>query len=224
MTRIGLTLCLCFPLVVACGGATDIDYQGPDGGEAGGAGGSGGSVANGGTGADGGSTAVGGSGGAVNGGSAGDAGAGNAGTGNAGAGGSPGGNGGDAGTGQGGGGNGGSAGTSQGGSGGSTMILCNTPMDCPPAPGGLPVQIDACCTPQGTCGVSSSFIGGGQCIEGGQPGTPSNECMGFSQGGFTLDGCCKPDGTCGVLDTFLGLGCVDPSQFGAPGGGGTCTP
>ena len=104
------------------------------------------------------------------------------------------------------------------------MIMCNDAGDCPPAPGGLPVQIDACCTPQGTCGVSSSFIGGGQCIEGGQPGTPSNECMGFSQGGFTLDGCCKPDGTCGILDTFLGLGCVDPSQFGAPGGGGTCTP
>ena len=123
-----------------------------------------------------------------------------------------------------GGGNGGVAGTAQGGSGGSTMIMCNDPGDCPPAPGGLPVQVDACCTPQGTCGVSSSLIGGGQCIEGGQPGQPSTECMDFSQGGFTLKGCCRPDGTCGILDTFLGLGCVDPSQFGAPGGGGTCTP
>jgi len=71
--------------------------------------------------------------------------------------------------------------------------------------------------------VSSSFIGGGQCVEGGQPGEPSSQCKGISQGGFTLAGCCKPDGTCGVLDTFLGLGCVDPAQFGGPGGG-TCTP
>ncbi|MCA9627766.1 MAG: hypothetical protein KC766_08875 [Myxococcales bacterium] len=218
MIRIGLSLCVCFSLAAAaCGGATDIDYQGPDAGDTGGVGADGGTA---GAGAQGGSDSVGGSG--ANGGDGGNGGS--AGAGAAGAGGSPGGNGGGAGTGQGGGGNGGVAGTAQGGSGGSTMIMCNDPGDCPPAPGGLPVQVDACCTPQGTCGVSSSLIGGGQCIEGGQPGQPSTECMDFSQGGFTLKGCCRPDGTCGILDTFLGLGCVDPSQFGAPGGGGTCTP
>ncbi len=109
----------------------------------------------------------------------------------------------------GGGGTGNVAGT--GASGGTGPVVCGGKV-CPPP--SVPIgQVDSCCAGS-KCGISSSMIGVGTCIELGQAGKLDPTCPPQSIQGLTLQGCCKPTGMCGVMDTFIGVGCVDPTQFG----------
>ncbi len=108
---------------------------------------------------------------------------------------------------------GGSGGIVTGGAGGGGGVVCGGVTCEPPS---APIQVDSCCAGD-KCGLSSSLIGG-QCIELGQPGDIDGSCPDQNFQGLPLQGCCKPNGNCGVFDSFLGLGCVDPSQFGGPGG------
>lgn len=186
-----------------CGGSTDIGFQGYDGGPDTGAGNHAGV---GGSNSTGGSSNTGGTGAGGNGGTAG------IGTGGAmmgGAGGMMTGGAGGMMTG------------GVGGAGGTGGVVCGGQVCTGTSIPGAGTA-DPCCTSNGKCGLTSTFLPGGQCVEKNQAGKPDSSCPPLNQGGITLKGCCRPDDKCGYLDTFLGLGCVDPSQFGAPGGGTTC--
>ncbi|MCC6215154.1 MAG: hypothetical protein IT376_09810 [Polyangiaceae bacterium] len=85
---------------------------------------------------------------------------------------------------------------------------------CPPATGGF---LPGCCAASDQCGYDLTSFGAPGCVEKNQPGVQSSACPALDTGqGFVLPGCCRPNGVCGFLDQFLGLGCVDPTQFGAP--------
>ncbi len=105
----------------------------------------------------------------------------------------------------------GAGGSGAGGSGNS----CD-PGQCPSAQG----YVKGCCAASDRCGLDlSGFVQGGGCVESNQPGTRDDSCPATNIYGQQIPGCCRADNTCGYLDSFLGLGCVSPTDFGAPPGG-----
>lgn len=120
------------------------------------------------------------------------------------------------------GGEGGEGGAGSGGEGGTGGAVPECVVsECDPAPDlPLPIPIDTCCTAQELCGLSTAFIGGGECLERDAPGTMDSSCPSRSMMGLTAAGCCKEDGTCGVMDTFIGFGCIDFMGSGQACGGG----
>lgn len=75
----------------------------------------------------------------------------------------------------------------------------------------------ACCTMDGRCGSSSSFIFGQACVpRGGPKGTPNPACKDEFPNFLDLYGCCRPDGMCGLsIDqlTNFDLGCIERTEM-----------
>jgi len=120
-------------------------------------------------------------------------------------------------SGEGGAGEGGTGGTG-GTGGGSSGCVVSECEEAPMLP--LPIPIDSCCTDSDLCGLSTSFIGGGECMQRDAPGPLDPSCPAQSMMGFMAAGCCTEAGVCGVKDTFIGFGCIDFMGSGQACGGG----
>lgn len=79
------------------------------------------------------------------------------------------------------------------------------------------VGAKGCCTSDGACGSSSSFLFGGACVRrGGDPGTQNAACPSESINFADFEGCCRPDGACGLsIDTVpnFDLGCLERTEM-----------
>ena len=74
-----------------------------------------------------------------------------------------------------------------------------------------------CCTPDGRCGATITFLFGTQCVpRGGPPGVEHPACPSESANFIDLEGCCRPDGSCGLsIDTVpnFDLGCLERTEM-----------
>lgn len=80
------------------------------------------------------------------------------------------------------------------------------------------VSARSCCTQEGTCGSSSSFVFGTACVErGGEPGVSNGQCPDEGVAFLDMKGCCLPEGVCGLsvaqIPNFADIGCLDRARM-----------
>ena len=86
---------------------------------------------------------------------------------------------------------------------------------------------EACCFGEAgdKCGVSSSMLTMGECVEANQEGKPDDTCPALTNTimnpalpiaiPINLPGCCRPDNKCGLDTSLLGTGCVERTAASA---------